>query len=174
MKNQTKLWVLSFIGFLFLNSTLVRAQSAETFFKEGESKSRSGDYEAAIASYTKAIAADSTYYNAYLRRGFCFGLQEKYDLAVGDYSAVLRHAPNHVWAITSRGSAYNKLGNYEMAMADFNRVLELDPKNQEAMNNRGWTKKFLGDKDGACKDWQASKKMGNEEARIILKNNQCK
>lgn len=42
------------------------------------------------------------------------------------------------------------------------------------MNNRGWAKKFLGDKDGACKDWQTSKKMGNEEAKIILKNNQCR
>jgi hypothetical protein len=42
------------------------------------------------------------------------------------------------------------------------------------MNNRGWSKKFKGDKDGACKDWNASKKMGNDEAKIILKNNQCK
>jgi tetratricopeptide (TPR) repeat protein len=101
-------------------------------------------------------------------------LQEKYDLAVADYTSLLRHAPNHVWAITSRGSAQNKLGNYDLAIEDFNRVLAIDPKNQEAMNNRGWSKKFKGDKDGACKDWNASKKMGNDEAKIILINNQCK
>jgi|688.fasta_scaffold103168_5 tetratricopeptide (TPR) repeat protein len=174
MKNQTKLWVLSFLTLLFFNNPFAAAQSAESFFKEGESKSKAGDYEAAIVSYTKAIQADSTYYNAYLRRGFCYGLQEKYDLAVADYTSLLRHAPNHVWAITSRGSAQNKLGNYDLAIEDFNRVLAIDPKNQEAMNNRGWSKKFKGDKDGACKDWNASKKMGNDEAKIILKNNQCK
>ena len=59
------------------------------------------------------------------------------------------------------------------AIKDFNMAIEIDPKNSEAYNNRGWSKKGLGDKDGACQDWKTSKKMGNEEAKIILKNNQC-
>lgn len=34
--------------------------------------------------------------------------------------------------------------------------------------------KMLGDVKGACEDWNKSKKLGNEEAKIILKNNYCK
>ena len=63
---------------------------------------------------------------------------------------------------------------YEEAMKDFNEALEIDPKDQEAFNNRGFSKKGLGDKDGACKDWKSSRKLGNEEAKLILKNNYCK
>ena len=66
-----------------------------------------------------------------------------------------------------------KLKQYEKAMEDFNAILAADPENQEAYNNRGWCKKYLGDPAGACEDWKQSKKLGNSEAKIILKNNGC-
>ena len=56
---------------------------------------------------------------------------------------------------------------------DFNKAIELDPENQEAYNNRGYTKKFMGKTKEACDDWKKSKKLGNEEAKIIMKNNDC-
>ena len=59
-------------------------------------------------------------------------------------------------------------------MDDFNVALKLKPDDAEAYNNRGFSKKMLGDKTGACEDWNKSKKLGNEEAKIILKNNYCK
>ena len=59
-------------------------------------------------------------------------------------------------------------------MTDFNEALRIEPKNQEAFNNRGWAKSGLGRAAVACEDWNMSKKLGNEEAKIILKNNQCK
>ena len=51
--------------------------------------------------------------------------------------------------------------------------IELDPRDQEAYNNRGFALKKLGRKDEACKDWNKSKKLGNKEAKVILKNNYC-
>jgi tetratricopeptide (TPR) repeat protein len=74
----------------------------------------------------------------------------------------------------SRGSAYNKLDQHGAAIADLDIAIELDPANSEAFNNRGWSKKALDDPDGACADWMESKRLGNPEARIILKNNHCK
>ncbi len=71
-------------------------------------------------------------------------------------------------------AALNKQKKYKEAMADYDRVLSLDPKNTEAYNNRGWCKKWLTDTDGACADWNTSKRLGSEEAKIILKNNHCK
>jgi hypothetical protein len=38
---------------------------------------------------------------------------------------------------------------------------------------RGFSKKGMNDTKG-CEDWNKSKQMGSEEAKIILKNNRCK
>lgn len=148
--------------------------STDSLYQAGERAYNSGRYDAAIAHFDRVLEMDENHINAYLQRGFCHTLLKKYDAAVQDFSAVVERNAKHLWAYTSRGSAYNKLGKYDLAMADFNRVLELDPRNGEAFNNRGWSKKFLGDKKGACKDWKNSARVGNGEAKIIMKNNQCR
>jgi tetratricopeptide (TPR) repeat protein len=150
------------------------AQTAEDYFKEGEAKSKQRDYVAAVEQFTKALKSDPKFWNAYVKRAFCYGLTEQYDKAIEDYNVVITAEPEKIYAYQSRGSAHYKLGHYAEALADFNKVLELDPKNQEAYNNRGFVKKSVGDKEGACKDWYISKKMGNEEAKIIIKNNNCR
>ena len=147
---------------------------AEALFHKGETAYRSGGYAQAIDLYSQVLERDPGFLNAYLQRGFCHSLQREYEAAIKDFSAVIDRKKDHLWAYTSRGSAYGKLGKPELAIQDFNTVLQLDPKNQEAYNNRGWAKKALGKVKGACQDWKDSRKMGNDEAKIILKNNQCK
>lgn len=146
----------------------------EKIFHEGELASRKGDNDKAIALFTQVIARDPQHINAYLQRGFSQSVSKHYDLAAADLTAVINLKDDHMWAYTSRGSAYNKLGRQAEAMADFDKALSLDPRDQEAYNNRGWSKKALGDLKGACKDRKTSKKLGNSEAAIILKNNNCK
>lgn len=165
---------LSFLLFVLAFSLFGKAQTAEEFFKEGEAKSKQRNFAAAAEEYTKAIKSDPKFWNAYVKRAFCYGLTEQYDKAIEDYTVAIAAEPEKIYSYQSRGSAHYKLGHYPEALADFNKVLELDPKNQEAYNNRGFVKKSLGDKEGACKDWYTSKKMGNEEAKIIIKNNNCR
>jgi tetratricopeptide (TPR) repeat protein len=161
--------ILSFFIYFSVN-----AQSAEDFFKEGEAKAKQRDFNGAIEQYSLAIKRDSTMYNAYVKRAFCYGLTEQYDKAVEDYTISIAAEPEKIYSYQSRGSAHYKLGHYTEALADFDKVISIDPKNQEAYNNRGFVKKNLGDKEGACKDWYSSKKMGNDEAKIIIKNNNCR
>lgn len=146
----------------------------EALFHKGEAAYRSGGYAQAIELYSQVIQRDPEFLNAYLQRGFCHSLQREYEAAIQDFTAVIDRKKDHLWAYTSRGSAYGKLGKQDLAIRDFNTVLQLDPRNQEAFNNRGWAKKASGDAKGACQDWKESRKMGNAEAKIILKNNQCK
>lgn len=146
----------------------------EQLFHQGETAYRNGGYAKAIDLFTQVLAADPDHLNAYLQRGFCHSLLREYDLAVADFTDVIQRKPDHLWAYTSRGSAYAKMGRNADAMSDFNKVIALDPDNQEAFNNRGWTRKTMGDPAGACADWKASRKLGNEEAKIILKNNHCR
>lgn len=150
------------------------AQSAEDYFQKGESLYNDAMYEQAIPLFDLALKSDPGHMNSYLRRGFCYSMIERFDAAVADFSKIIEAHPEHVWAYLSRGSALNKQKKYKEAMADYDRVLSLEPKNTEAYNNRGWCKKWLADTDGACADWNTSKRLGSEEAKIILKNNHCK
>lgn len=158
---------------LIIVSLISFSQTSNELFKKAQAKFNQGDYKEAIELYTKAYEADPENLNAILQRGFAYGLIEDYTSAISDYNKFIEKNDNQVWAYISRGSAYNKTKQYDKAIKDFNKVIQLDPKNTEAYNNRGWAKKFKGDKKGACADWKKSKKYGNKEAKIILKNNKC-
>lgn len=148
--------------------------STEALFQQGTKAYNSGQYAQAIDLFSEVLEREPEHLNAYLQRGFCHSLRKEYEAAVADFSAVIQRKPEHLWAYTSRGSAYGKWGRQEQAIQDFDKVLALDPHDQEAYNNRGWARKALGDQAGACKDWRASRKLGNAEAKIILLNNRCK
>ena len=159
---------------LLFSANLSLAQSSEETFTQAESQFASGKYATASALYTKVIAAEPENINAFLRRGFCYSVEKQYDKAIADFTHVLEHHSNHPFAYISRGSAYNKIEDYKSALTDFDKALSLEPENQEAYNNRGWAKTGLGLSKEACADWKKSKKLGNQEAKLILKNNHCK
>ncbi len=165
-------WIITVVfGF---SGLVLNAQDVEAVFNKAENLFASGEYQAASKLYTEVLASDPENMNGYLRRGFCFSVMEQYHKAIEDFSVVIEKHPKHPFAYLSRGSAYNKLEEFRTALIDFERVLNIDPKDQEAYNNRGWAKNGLGLYDEACKDWKKSRKLGNEEAKIILKNNHCK
>lgn len=150
------------------------AQNVEAIFNDAENLFANGNYEEAVKLYSQVIDVEPDNMNAYLRRGFCSSVLKDYDGAISDYSKVIEKHSDHPFAYLSRGSAYNKKEDFKTALIDFDKVLNIDPNNQEAYNNRGWAKNGLGLYKEACLDWKTSKKLGNEEAKIILKNNNCK
>lgn len=150
------------------------AQDIDVIFGNAENLFANGDYQNAANLYTKVLLVDSENMNAYLRRGFCNSVLQNYDDAIADFSVVIERHQDHPFAYISRGSAYNKKEQFQKALADFDKALNLDPTNQEAYNNRGWAKNGMELYDEACADWKKSKQLGNEEAKIILKNNHCK
>lgn len=162
---------------LFSQLSILPAQDIEGMFKQGEQKKAEGDFHIAIGFYTKVLNSQPDHLNALLQRAFCYSIEKNYQGAIDDYTKVIASHPDHIWAYISRGSAYNKLKKFDQAMPDFDKALSLNPDNAEAgeaLNNRGWAKEGLNDHDGACKDWNESKKKGNEEAKIILKNTHCR
>lgn len=163
--------VIVIAGFSMINCF---GQNAEAMFNQAENLFASGKYKEASVLYTKVISAEPNNMNAYLRRGFCNSVLQQYDESIKDFSIVIEKHSKHPFAYLSRGSAYNKTEDYKAALVDFDKVLNMDPKNQEAYNNRGWAKNGLGLFKEACKDWKTSRKLGNAEAKIILKNNHCK
>ena len=150
-----------------------RKKSTEAFNK-GLQFFVQGKTREAIRYFDNAILNDSLNYDAWIKRGFIKSMTGDFEGEMTDYNYVIEKAPEHVYAYISRGSAYNRLKEYDKGLNDFNTAIRLDPSNQEAYNNRGFARKGLGDTEGACEDWTKSKKLGNREASIILKNNHCK
>ena len=158
---------------LTISTLHVMGQDPQAHVDNGQQLIKNGKYEEALEQFNMAIILDPASQTAFIQRAFTYSVLKDYESAISDYSHVLQLNPALISAYLSRGSAYNKLERFEEALQDFNKVIELDPNNSEAYNNRGWSKKGMGNKDGACADWKTSKKMGNQEAKIILKNNQC-
>ncbi len=170
-----KLTVFIFILATVISRSLFAQDStAVDYFKKGDYYYRNGDHALAITQFDNCLKLQPDHKNALLQRGLCKNLTTDFAGAISDFSSVIILEPTHRWAYLSRGSARNKTGEYALAMDDFNKVLGFDPNDQEAYNNRGFSKKLSGDKAGACEDWNKSKKLGNDEAKIILKNNNCK
>jgi tetratricopeptide (TPR) repeat protein len=160
--------------FLLLSSVFnIHAQEAEDLLRQGQQKLEMGNPSEALDLYTEAIQLDPNYLDAHLKRAFVYSMLNEHEKAILDYDRIVELNPQNSDIYVSRGSAYNRLNQFEKAMVDFNKAIEIDRTNSDAFNNRGWAKKGLGDKKGACSDWKKSKKLGNEEARIILINNQC-
>lgn len=159
---------------LFFYSSLFAQTTVEEWTAKAEAAVADGDYKQAIECYTNALAIKPNGGNQLFRRGFAYTVQKEYQKAIADFTEVIRINPEFIWAYISRGSAYNKTKDFQKGLADFNKAISMDPKNQEAYNNRGWSKKGMGDEAGACSDWNQSKKLGNEEAKLILKTSGCK
>ena len=129
------------------NAAYAGNHEANYFLSNGEAKLKAGNYNEAIAVFTKAIE-----YEPKLSRS---NLSEAY---------------------FKRGFAKSSLGDIEGAKSDYKISIELDrtPKNAEAYYNRGIAKKTLGDNEGAKADFRLASMHGYTNAKIMLQNNNAK
>ena len=104
------------LSVLALGSHLVIASAnplADNLFNSGVDKYKQGDYQGAIADYTKAIEINPHYLIAYHNRG-----NAKYDLsdyqgAISDYTKSLEIDPQNADVYENRGVAKSNLEDYQ-------------------------------------------------------------
>jgi tetratricopeptide (TPR) repeat protein len=135
----------------------------------GWAYSLSGNYEKAIADYTKAGEWDTSYHWCYFR-GQAHFRYKHFREAVDDFSTVLQH--QHYWTaqIFWRAKAYIELGEYDKAIDDYSSLLPDDGVHIIGSYNyllRGKVYKMKGDKFNAAKDFAMAKRLEKEE----LENN---
>ena len=91
-----------------------------------------GEYDLAIADYTKAIEIDGNDYTTFLNRGMAYFNKKSYDQALIDFDVAATMSPKESPVFFARANLYDKVGNAEKAMADFQKVIDLDPANELA------------------------------------------
>jgi tetratricopeptide (TPR) repeat protein len=67
---------------------------ASAYDRLGNASADKGDFDSAIADYTKAIALNPKLAAAYDRRGFAYYKLARYEAALADYDAALGSKPN--------------------------------------------------------------------------------
>jgi tetratricopeptide (TPR) repeat protein len=100
--------------------------------KRGIAYYMKGEFDRAIADYTKVIALDPKNAKAYYNRGLAYHEKGEVDRAIANYTKAIALDPNFALAYNNRGVAYAMKGDKEQAIADFRKALEIDPLDQYA------------------------------------------
>ena len=84
-----------------------------------------GQFDEAIAAYTRAIELDPESVTAYSNRGEAYYSTGEYEEAIADYTKAIERAPEFWLAYYHRGLAYESKGEYEKAASDYEKVIEM-------------------------------------------------
>ena len=151
--------------------TRINPKSSLAWFLQGGVLQELGrNEEAAVASYDRAIQANSEWgkinpADAYLNRGNLRSEQGDYARAIADFTEMIRLKPKNVAAAYAlRGLNYQRRGNNQAAIADFNQAARIDPNNAIAYFARGFTYHLQGDYQGALASYE---KAISQDAKLL-------
>eukprot|EP00325_Prymnesiales_sp_UTEX-LB-985_P023884 CAMPEP_0174720684 /NCGR_PEP_ID=MMETSP1094-20130205/34191_1 /TAXON_ID=156173 /ORGANISM="Chrysochromulina brevifilum, Strain UTEX LB 985" /LENGTH=361 /DNA_ID=CAMNT_0015921209 /DNA_START=84 /DNA_END=1169 /DNA_ORIENTATION=+ len=100
--------------------------------EKGNKAFASGDYEAAIAAYTEAIATDPTDHALHSNRSAANAKKGAFKDALLDANKCIELKPDWAKGHSRRGAAYFGLQNWPAAQAAYEKSLELDPSSANA------------------------------------------
>lgn len=130
------------------------ARDAKRFFEKGNEQFNSGQYDAAIEAYSRAVSAYPDFTDAYYNRGLSYYKKGRYAEAIEDYGRAIAKDPGNVQLYNNRGLAYLKNAQYGNAIEDYNKVISLNPSAAaEAYHNRGIAYANSGKFDEAIEDY---------------------
>src|SRR5215468_2750008 len=137
-------------------------RSAQDHFNRGGSHYKKGDFEGAIADFTKAIeissrldnrnwqgdagfdgapAINPRLHDAYNNRGIARYALKDYDRALVDFDRAIAIDPRNAEAYNNRGNVYMDKEDVDRALADFDRAIALDPRLKDVYFNRGFARR---------------------------------
>ena len=162
--------LLVFAAALSALASLCRSQEvneasvrAKPFYESGTARAGQGDYEGAIADFTKAIETDPKNPIAFAARGNAKTNIGELEGAIADFSRAIEIDPARRVPYINRGVAKVDKGDLDGAIADYSKSIVLDPKNVTAYRNRGCARQQKGDIDGARSDYQQALQLATDE-----------
>ena len=111
-----------------------------------------GDFDRAIAAYTKAIELNPDY-GAYYNRGVAYKSKDDSERAVADFTKAIELNRNFAEAYFNRGEIYRGRDDFERAIEDHDIVIRLKPEFAQAYLYRGLGYCAKGDFDHAAADF---------------------
>jgi len=154
--NRTSVLKICFFGWL----ALVLASLSPLAAAAGPSSPKS----------SPAASAEHRDPNYWFQKGALCATYGNNQAAVGYFGKAIALDPGHSGAYFSQGVSYGQLGNYTRALAAISRAIEMKPQNGLYYYGRARVYLLSGEKENAMADFRKAADLGDEDARIYLKN----
>jgi tetratricopeptide (TPR) repeat protein len=139
---------------------LPKESSNHRWMRLGNLKLRNGDYDGAIADFSRAISLEPSNSGYYLIRANAKERKRDYAGAAADYARAIEFAREDKDVIyVVRAEARDQAGDLDGAIADYTRAIEINPKFAGAYHGRGLAKQKKGDARGAAADLARARQL---------------
>ena len=135
-------------------------------YTSGLEYAHKGEYDKAIAIYTKAIELDPEA-DGYYFRGRAYEDKGEYDEAIADYTKAIELDPEFWPAYQARGHTYEDKCEYDKTIADYTKLIELKPDFARAYYERGLVYKSKGEYDKAASDFETVIQTSNIASLVL-------
>ena len=164
--NRNKVWANGVV--LFDDVIEKQPQAFYAYHSRGVAYYYTGDYNASLKDYNKAIELNNTYGLTFYNRGLTQMMLKQYGEALLSFNRTIELIPNNDQAYNDRAIANYNLNKLDDAIKDYSKSLELNPKNGRAFYNRDVTYLRMNDITHSCADWQQATQLGIKQADELL------
>jgi tetratricopeptide (TPR) repeat protein len=132
--------------------------AGEQLVHDGISRASAGDFDGAIATFSRAIELDPRNWHAWFNRARAYLDKGNYDGVIADSTKAIElgNNPNLAYAYGLRGTGWAAKGDFEQALFDHTQAIKLDPSNALAYSNRAADRLRMGNWTGALADCNQS------------------
>jgi Tfp pilus assembly protein PilF len=123
---------------------------AQAHTTKGQALAKSGETQAALDEFNRAVALDPYNAQALYGRALLYQSNNEHDFAIADFGAASGLNPQKVEPLLGRAISYLAIGKVKEAAADLDEASEADPHNAQVWTIRGQAYERLGDKTKAA------------------------
>ncbi|HTH37117.1 MAG TPA: TonB family protein [Pyrinomonadaceae bacterium] len=135
------------VGTITYNFKINRLNVPETIAAADALRDK-GQYDGAIAEYSRVIDVSNTQPQAFFGRGVCYLMKANYDKAVTDLESVVRLNRTSVDGLFYLGIAYDFKGDVKVSATNYGKAIQLNPE----YDRRALTKCLYIDRPGVSID----------------------
>ena len=135
-------------------------EGPNAYNNRGIASAREGQYETAIAQFTRAFQRNPVFAEAYYNRGLVDLAIGQLGQAISDFTKAVEIKPEFIEGYKIRGPIYMAMNQYEQAISDFTKVIEHDPDSAETYFRRSLACYANGWYDKAWQDVHKIQSLG--------------
>ncbi len=154
-RNET--WKTSYS--LWKNTSEKSPGKARPNFNFGLASAEKGDYQGALALFTRTIEIENDHMLAYFNRGNIRMRTKDYEGAVEDLRIYINNNPDHTEAYDILGKSLWHAGDLKSAITAFSKAIQNNPHYEQAYLNRAHVKLLMNDYNGAILDFKEAIKL---------------